>query len=163
MSQSSIHEVANLLQDHPMFAALTQRELTEVAGMAEVLMVEQGDVVMQEGMDGNAFFLLQSGELRVSVGGKFVSTLRPGACIGEMAVIDAGPRTATVTATRSSELLCFERTRFEELLAADSLAAHKVVLSLAKVVVQRFRQTLAQAAGPLPADVTQVSFVMRQS
>jgi len=163
MSQSSVHEVANLLQDHPMFAALTQRELTEVAGMAEVLMVEQGDVVMQEGMDGNAFFLLQSGELRVSVGGKFLSTLRPGACIGEMAVIDAGPRTATVTATRSSELLCFERTRFEELLAADSLAAHKVVLSLAKVVVQRFRQTLAQAAGPLPADVTQVSFVMRQS
>lgn len=163
MSQSSVHEVANLLQDHPMFAALTQRELTEVAGMAEVLMVEQGDVVMQEGMDGDAFFLLQSGELRVSVGGKFLSTLRPGACIGEMAVIDAGPRTATVTATRSSELLCFERTRFEELLAADSLAAHKVVLSLAKVVVQRFRQTLAEAAGPLPADVTQVSFMMRQS
>lgn len=163
MSQSSVHEVANLLQDHPMFAALTQRELTEVAGMAEVLMVEQGDVVMQEGMDGDTFFLLQSGELRVSVGGKFVTTLRPGACIGEMAVLDPGPRSATVTATRSSELLCFERRRFEALLASDSLAAHKLVFALAKVVVQRLRQTLAQTAGPLPADVTQVSFVMRQS
>lgn len=163
MSQSSVHEVANLLQDHPIFASLTQSELTEVAGMAEVLMVEQGDIVMQEGMDGSAFFLLQSGELRVSAGGKFLTTLRPGACIGEMAVLDSGPRAATVTATRSSELLCFDRTRFEGLLAADSLAAHKLVFALAKVVVQRLRSTVAQGQGPLPADVTQSSFVMRQS
>lgn len=163
MTQSSVHEVANLLQDHPLFAALTPRELTEVASIAEVLQVEQGDAVMTEGAAGDAFFLLQSGELRVTVGGKFLSTLRPGACIGEMAVLEPGPRAATVTATRSSELLSFNRFRFEELLAADSLAAHKVVFALAKVVVQRLRQTLVQAAGPLPADVTQVSFVMRQS
>ena len=163
MTQSSVHEVANLLQDHPLFAALTPRELTEVASIAEVQQVEQGDAVMTEGAAGDAFFLLQSGELRVTIGGKFLSTLRPGACIGEMAVLEPGPRAATVTATRSSELLCFNRSRFEALLAADSLAAHKVVFALAKVVVQRLRQTLVQAAGPMPADVTQVSFVMRQS
>lgn len=161
MSQSSVHEVANLLQDHPLFASLTLLELGELAGLVEVRLVEQGEPVMVEGDDGDAFFLLQSGELRVTAGETFLGTLRPGACIGEMAVLDPGPRAATVTATRSSELLCFDRSRFEALLAADSLAAHKTVFALAKVVVQRLRQSLAQTAGPLPAEVSQFSFVMR--
>lgn len=163
MSESSVHEIANLLQDHPLFASLTVPELAELARLAEVRLVEQGDAVMVEGDDGDAFFLLQSGELRVTAGGAFLTTLRPGACIGELAVLDPGPRAATVKATRSSELLCFDRSRFEALLAADSLAAHKTVFALAKVVVQRLRQSLTQSAGPLPIDATQVSFVMRQS
>lgn len=161
MSQSSVHEVANLLQDHPLFASLTVSELGELAGLVEVRLVEQGDAVMVEGDEGDAFFLLQSGELRVTAGGTFLTTLRPGACIGELAVLDPGPRAATVKATRSSELLCFDRGRFEALLAADSLAAHKTVFALAKVVVQRLRQSLAQSAGPQPIDATQVNFVMR--
>ena len=163
MSQSSVHEVANLLQDHPLFASLTVSELGELASLVEVRLVEQGEPVMVEGDEGDAFFLLQSGELRVTAGGAFVGTLRPGACIGEMAVLDPGPRAATVTATRSSELLCFDRSRFEALLAADSLAAHKTVFALAKVVVQRLRQSLTQSSGPQPIDATQASFVMRQS
>lgn len=163
MSQSSEHEVANLLQDHPLFGSLTATELAEIARMAEVRLIEQGEAIMTEGAMGDGFFLLQSGELRVSAGGTFLTTLRPGACIGEMAVLEPGPRAATVTATRSSELLCFDRKRFEALLAADSLAAHKVVFALARVVVQRLRETLSQVAGPSPAEFTQVSFVMRQS
>lgn len=162
MSQSSVHEVANLLQDHLLFASLTMRELGELAGLVEVRLVEQGESVMVEGTEGDAFFLLQSGELRVTAGGKFVGTLRPGACIGEMAVLDPGLRAATVTATRSCELLCFDRSRFEALLAADSLAAHKTVFALAKVVVRRLRESLTQQAVPMPVDATQVSFVMRQ-
>ena len=137
--------------------------MTEIARLAEVRLVEQGEAIMTEGAIGDAFFLLQSGELRVTAGGKFLTTLRPGACIGEMAVLEPGPRAATVMATRSSELLCFDSSKFDALLAADSLAAHKIVFAMARVVVQRLRDTLAQLASPMPADISQVSFVMRQS
>jgi CRP-like cAMP-binding protein len=66
---------------------------------------------MKEGLGGAAFFVIESGEATVSVGGTERTTLKAGDYFGEIALIDEGARTATVTA--ATELACFGLTLWE--------------------------------------------------
>src|SRR3954454_9252178 len=64
----------------------------------------EGEAITTEGRSGIGFFLIEDGEAAVAVGGEIVRTLGPGDHFGEIALIDEGPRSATVTAT--TDLRC---------------------------------------------------------
>jgi CRP/FNR family transcriptional regulator, cyclic AMP receptor protein len=64
----------------------------------------EGEAITTEGRTGIGFFLIEHGNATVSLRGEIVRTLAPGDYIGEIALIDEGPRTATVTAT--TDLRC---------------------------------------------------------
>jgi CRP-like cAMP-binding protein len=116
----------------PLFADLNKRELNQVARLFKERRFAPGETVAMEGAGGAAFFLISSGEASVSVRGDFRRTLSPGDYFGEIALIDGGPRSATVTA--ASELACYGLTfwDFRPLVQENAAIAWKLLQSLAK-------------------------------
>jgi len=85
-----------------------------------------------EGSGGAAFFIIDSGEATVSSKGVQLATLGPGDYFGEIALIDGGPRSATVTA--ATDLVCYGLTfwEFRPLVEKNSAIAWKLLQALAK-------------------------------
>jgi CRP-like cAMP-binding protein len=92
----------------------------------------EGETVVMEGSGGAAFFLIDSGEATVSIRGEERGTLRQGDYFGEIALIDEGPRAATITA--STELVCYGLTfwEFRPLVEQNGIIGWKLLQSLAK-------------------------------
>jgi CRP/FNR family transcriptional regulator len=85
-----------------------------------------------EGSGGAAFFLIDSGEATVTSKGVQVATLGPGDCCGELALIDGGPRSATVIA--ATDLVCYGLTfwEFRPLVERNGAIGWKLLQALAK-------------------------------
>lgn len=100
-----------VLKRVPLFADLDRRELQQIARMFKERRFPPGETVMKEGLGGAAFFVIESGEATVSIGGNERARLKAGDYFGEIALIDEGARTATVTA--ASDLACYGLTLWE--------------------------------------------------
>ncbi len=87
-----------LLRNVSLFSGLDDRELESLADEFNERRFAAGDSVALEGEGGLMFFVVESGEASVEVGGQEVGKLGPGASFGEIALIDRRPRTATVKA-----------------------------------------------------------------
>ena len=105
---------AALLKDLPLFSALGPEELAMLARAVERRGLAAGDTLFKAGEAGEAMYIVLSGEIELSVvdraGQKIVLTGRHrGDVFGELAMLDAGPRTVTATALVDSELLELDR------------------------------------------------------
>ncbi len=116
----------------PLFADLDRREVEQIARLFKERRFSAGETVAKEGTGGAAFFVIDSGEATVSIRGKERATLKPGDYFGEIALIDEGARSATVTA--SSDLVCFGLTfwDFRPLVQQNAAIGWKLLQSLAK-------------------------------
>jgi CRP/FNR family transcriptional regulator, cyclic AMP receptor protein len=121
-----------VLKRVPLFADLNRREVRQVARLFKERRFSEGETVAREGSGGAAFFLIDSGEATVSIRGRRRGTLGPGEYFGEIALIDGGARSATVTA--SSELVCWGLTfwDFRPLVQENAAIGWKLLQSLAK-------------------------------
>jgi CRP-like cAMP-binding protein len=97
--------VIERLQGVPWFAACTEDQLTEIARMAERLHVQEGEVILREGRLGRELYIIVEGTVVVTRAGKTVNEWGPGDHFGELAAIEAAPRSATVTATSELDVL----------------------------------------------------------
>jgi pyruvate,water dikinase len=95
---------AAALEQVPLFSELDGDERADVARLLKERRFAAGETVIREGTGGAAFFLVDSGTATVTVGGEERATLHPGDYFGEIALIDEGPRSATVTA--ATDLVC---------------------------------------------------------
>jgi len=86
----------------PLFAGCTRRELDALARAAEVVDFPAGQILMAEGSSGHEFLVIIEGQVEVERGGTIVAKLGPGDYVGELALLDAGPRTATVRTTTAT-------------------------------------------------------------
>ncbi len=91
---------------------LSPSELARWATEGERVTVLAGEAVIREGEYGDAMFILLEGELAVTVRGKRIDYLTPGAVLGEMAMVDDRPRSATAVAVEDSRLVRLDRARF---------------------------------------------------
>jgi len=89
----------------PLFTELDRRELEQIARLFKERRFSEGEVVVRQDSGGAAFYLIESGEAAVSIDGVQRSILHQGDYFGEIALIDEGPRAATITAL--SDLVCF--------------------------------------------------------
>lgn len=89
---------ADLLEGVPLFAGLEDRDRERLSGRFQERRFREGATIVEEGSEGTAFYVLAEGSATVSLGGEMVSSLGPGDYFGEMAVVDAGVRSASVTA-----------------------------------------------------------------
>ena len=119
----------------PLFAELDGRELGQVARLFKERRFAQGETVTKEGLGGAAFFLIDSGEAAVTVAGAARASLGPGDYFGEIALIDEGARSATITA--ATDLVCFGLTlwEFRPLVQQNGEISWKLMRAL----VQRLR------------------------
>ncbi|MGC2191315.1 MAG: cyclic nucleotide-binding domain-containing protein [Candidatus Dormiibacterota bacterium] len=121
-----------LLQRVPLFAELDRTELEQVARLFKERRFARGETIVMEGSGGAAFFVIASGDAKVTVGAAERPPLQPGDYFGEIALIDEGRRSATITAT--GELLCYGLTfwEFRPLVESNGTIAWKLLQSLAK-------------------------------
>lgn len=99
------------LQQVPLFAQLDRKEVEQIGRLLKERRFAKGETIIMEGSGGAAFFLIDSGEATVTIRGEERATFRAGDYFGEMALIDGGPRSATVTA--ATDLVCYGLTYWE--------------------------------------------------
>ena len=120
------------LQRVKLFADMDRRQTEQIARLLKEHPFAKGETVIMEGSGGAAFFLIDSGQATVSHKGVDVATLGPGDYFGEIALIDGGPRMATVTA--ATDLVCYGLTfwEFRPLVEKNGTIAWKLLQALAK-------------------------------
>jgi CRP-like cAMP-binding protein len=99
------------LQRLPLFSDLSKHEIQRIARLFKERRFSKGQTIVQEGSGGAAFFVIESGEAKVSIGGREKTTFKPGDYFGEVALIDEGARTATIVAL--SDLVCYGLTHWD--------------------------------------------------
>jgi CRP-like cAMP-binding protein len=105
-----------LLRRVPLFAGMGQDELEEIARIAEEKDTPAGTALTHEGRHEGYFFVIVSGTVRIERGGQTINNIRDGDFLGEIVLLDGGPRTATATTTSPCRLLAMTHQRFEQLL-----------------------------------------------
>ena len=120
------------LQRVPFFADMDRRQTEQIARLLKERHFAKGETVIMEGSGAAAFFIIDSGEATVSAKGLHINTLGPGDHFGEIALIDGGPRSATVIA--ASHLVCYGLTfwEFRPLIERNGTIAWKLLQALAK-------------------------------
>ena len=131
----------DLLRKVPLFADLDDKELQQVAASFKERTFDAGEVITEEGKGGVGFFVIEDGTAKITVRGEERATVGPGGYFGEIALIDDGPRTATVTA--EGELRCYGLTswEFRPLVEANSTIAWKLLQAMAKMFRASQRET----------------------
>jgi hypothetical protein len=121
-----------LLRGVPFLAPLPAPALEHLAGSLAAVEVPAGETVFHEGDRGDRFYVIERGEVEVSAAERLLRTLGPGDFFGEIALVRDVPRTATVTATKSSRMLALEAAEFLGAVtghASSAEAADAVVVS----------------------------------
>jgi len=120
------------LQRVQLFADLDRKHAEQIGRLLKIRHFPKGETIMMEGSGGAAFFLIDSGEATVSSKGVPVATLGPGKYFGELALIDGGPRSATVTA--ATDMVCYGLTfwEFRPLIERNGAIGWKLLEALAK-------------------------------
>jgi CRP/FNR family transcriptional regulator, cyclic AMP receptor protein len=120
-----------LLKRVPLFAGCSKQELAQIATLADELTLPEGTRLITEGQLGHEFFALVDGEVDVTRKGKPVKHLEGGEFFGEMALVSARPRNATVTATTPIRVLVVHESGFRRLLHDSPKVQLKVLQTLA--------------------------------
>jgi CRP/FNR family cyclic AMP-dependent transcriptional regulator len=122
------------LQRVPLFVGLTTPQFRMVARLFKKRHYDQGEVVINEGSGGAAFFVIESGEASVTVRGRKKATLKSFDYFGELALIDGGPRMETITAT--TKLVCYAINYwdFRPFVIANGVIGWKLLQGLAQMV-----------------------------
>ena len=121
-----------LLERVPLFADFDRHDLERLARSFKERTFDAGSTVAGEGKTGAGFFVIESGEAAVSVRGGEHGKLGPGDYFGEIALIDDGARSATITA--DSDLHCYGLTswEFRPLVEANASIAWKLLETMAQ-------------------------------
>ncbi len=125
------------LAGNPHLAALSDEEAQTLLARATRFAFEQGEILMREGEPGESMILLDEGKADIQRGGRAIASLEPGATIGEMALLDPAPRSATVVAGSAGAAFEVSREAMWELLADGDPVAIKVLQGLTATVCGR--------------------------
>ena len=113
------------------FEGFSDADLDRVAQLAEDVEIEAGELLIDQGRVGQECYVIESGQAEVFVGEEHLVTVGPGSMVGEMALVDRRPRTATVVATTPMALLAFDTKAFQKLLSEMPKAEERVYSLLA--------------------------------
>lgn len=142
MEAPSTDQKLELLKRVPLFASLPSEALQAIGKIAEERDISAGTALTHEGRHEGYFFVIVSGTVRIDRGGQTISTLRDGDFLGEIALLDGGPRTATATAESECQLLVMTYPRFQQLLDT----APEVRVAIFEEVGRRLRALDAESA-----------------
>jgi CRP-like cAMP-binding protein len=125
-------DTAEALAKVPLFTGIGKRELKRLADRMSERVFREGEVAVEEGRGGAGFWLIEEGEGAVSVQGNAVRTLGPGDYFGEIALIDEGPRSATVTAVTDMRCRGMAAWEFRPFVAEHPDIAWTILQTLAR-------------------------------
>ena len=123
---------SELVASVPLFSRCSKHDLMAIAEIADEVDIPEGKVLAQEGELGRDFYILIDGTVDVTRGGDLVVTRGPGDYIGEIALLESSPRTATMTTTSSVRALVVSGRDFWSLLDAAPGLQRKLLETLAE-------------------------------
>jgi CRP-like cAMP-binding protein len=115
---AAMDEKLELLRSVPLFGDLDQRSLEAIGVLAHELQLPADHVLMREGEPGTTFYVIADGTVRVERAGAAVRSMTAGGFLGEIALLEHGPRTATATCVTDCRLLAIEHREFDRLMLA---------------------------------------------
>lgn len=121
---------ADALADIPLFHSLSNKERMELARHVDEVPIKNGAVLTRQGAAGDAFYLIVDGSADVVRSGSKIAKLGPGDAVGEMALLDGEPRSATVTMTSDGTVLTMTRREFKGVLHDIPGIANKMLITL---------------------------------
>ena len=127
----STKEVVTRLAKVPLFSGCSQKDLQTIARVVKDIDHEDRTVIAREGEPGIGLFVIADGTAEVTIGGSKKASLGPGDFFGEIALLDGGPRTATVTATSDVKLLGLTEWVFRGLMQEHPTIAVKTLQAMA--------------------------------
>ena len=123
-----------LLRQVPLFSGLSTKELMSLSRLMDEVDLKPGTVIIREGNTGGEFFIVVEGTIEVRRNGRLLSRLGPGDYLGEIALIDRGPRTATAMTETETRVLVLASREFHSMLASDQRIENTILRTLASRV-----------------------------
>ena len=121
-----------LIKNVPLFHGLNDKQLKSLSNSFTERSFREGQELTAEGTGGAGFFVIETGEARVTVDGQDRRTLGPGDYFGEIALIDGGLRTATITATSDGKSYGLTSWQFRPLVEENASIAWPLLEAMAK-------------------------------
>lgn len=143
---SAPDRIEHILRENPFFEEFSAAEMNCFARQASLRSCPAGTVLFRKGDIGSYLFFVVEGEVEVrlesaSLKQVIIATFGSGSCIGEMAILDDYPRSATIMVTKPAELLLFSRDRFEAICTQQPALGIKFLKGIARNLSLRLRQT----------------------
>ena len=137
MPRSTLSSSADTLEQVPLLDELSKRDRQRLAKALRERTFRSGQEIVVEGRTGDGFFIILEGKAAVTIGGKLIQVIGPGDYFGEMALLDGGERTATITA--DGELRCATMTAWD--FKSFVLDNPKVAWAMLQTLASRVRTT----------------------
>jgi CRP/FNR family cyclic AMP-dependent transcriptional regulator len=129
------------LHNVPLFAGCSKRELQQIARAGDEIIMTAGTIVVDQGQMGREAFLILDGQVVVRRNGRKVATLVAGDVVGELSLLDHGPRTASAECDTDCTLFVIDQRHFSGVLAANPSIARKLLSTLAGRIRELDRQS----------------------
>jgi len=138
---SEVNLKLETLHKMPLFRHLTYQELVRVMNIIDVRSYADKDVVIAEGYEGEEMFIILTGKVRVHSGETTIVELGAGQHLGEMALVDKAPRSASVSSVGDTKLMVMTRREFFDIVRKDHDVAVKLLWAFLGVLTERLRNT----------------------
>jgi serine/threonine protein phosphatase PrpC len=144
---SDLANKVDVLRGMPLFKHLTYKEIIRILNITTVRDFMAGEPVIVEGTPGDELFVILGGKVRLHKSEALITYLERGAHVGEMALVDRSPRSASVTAEEQTRVLILRRREFYEIIRKEPPLATKLLWSFVQVLTERLRKTTAELSG----------------
>ena len=128
------------LRNVSLFQGCSTKDLEKIAKASDEISMPAGSLIVDQGQTGREAFVLVEGTVIVRRNGKKISTMGHGTVVGELSLLDHGPRTATVICETDCVLLLLDQRHFMGVLDAVPTLAHKLLATLAGRIRELDRQ-----------------------
>jgi CRP-like cAMP-binding protein len=135
-SKASLEHLRNV----PLFSSCSTKDLEKIAKAGDELQMPAGALIVDQGQTGREAFIVLEGSVNVSRNGKTVATLGAGTVVGELSLLDHGPRTATVVCESDCTLMLITQRHFLAVVDQVPALSHKLLASLAGRIRELDRQ-----------------------
>jgi CRP-like cAMP-binding protein len=115
----------------PLFASCSKKDLARIAKVAEEVSFKSGKMLIEQGQPGREAFIILKGKATVRRNGKKLASVGAGAMVGELALLDHGPRTASVVCDTDCDVLVISQRHFHGVLTDVPVLSHKLLSTLA--------------------------------
>jgi CRP-like cAMP-binding protein len=119
------------LKEIPLFAGCSRKELQQIARAGDEIVMTAGTVIVDQGQMGREAFVIMDGTVTVRRGGRKIANLGAGDVVGELSLLDHGPRTASVVCDTDCTLFVIDQRHFRGVLEKQPAIAFKLLGTLA--------------------------------
>ena len=143
--ESFKHELCDMIESAQMFNDFPRSDTEVIAGYARAYSVKKGTTIFKEGGKGSFMCLVIDGRVDVykenDGNTKLLTTIRPGKTMGEMALLDELPHSATTVAVEDTTLVLITKFHFDRLNEEHPALGNRILRKIAKLLSLRLRQT----------------------